>query len=57
MNANRVKVVGGADVGVFGVVTEDPPEVPPPRANNWKLAMVIAKIAIVAVKLLSMLLT
>lgn len=56
MNANRVTVNGSVDGGVFGDVTEDPPEVPSPRENNWKQAMLIAKLGIVALKLLSFLL-
>ena len=31
MNANRATAIVGVDVGVVGIVTEDPPETPPPE--------------------------
>lgn len=42
MNANRATAIGGADVGVFGNVTEDPPETPPPEDIDVISRMAIA---------------
>jgi len=41
MNANRATAIVGVDVGVVGIVTEDPPETPPPEEISSVLKLKI----------------